>query len=149
MVLTDVPTIKVVALNVSVTSKGYYLTTIEHILESIVLDVEVVYKVVKVHENAVEEVVGGERIGLIENAIFEPALIEVLKKLLKKYIWFDEKYVGLIVVNILVFERASIIVTVLTVVLIVYPFTASIKDPLIGIAFFVLNDTVAVDDVIV
>jgi hypothetical protein len=86
VVLTDVPTIKVVIFNVSVTSKGYYLTTTEHILESIVLDVEVVYKVVKVHENAVEEMVGGERIELIENAIFEPALIEVLKKLLKKYI---------------------------------------------------------------
>ena len=146
MVFTDVPTIKVVEFNVSVTSKGYYLTTIEHILESIVLEVEVVYKVVKVHVNAVEEVVGGERIELIENAIFEPALIEVLKKLLKKYIWLDEKYVGLVVVNILVFERAS---TVVTVSLIVYPFTASMKDPLIGISFFVWNDTVATDEVIV
>lgn len=84
-ILTDVPTKNVVGANVSVTSKGYYLTTIEHILESIVLEFEVVYKVVKVHENEVEEVVGGERIELIENAIFEPALIEFLKKLLKIY----------------------------------------------------------------
>jgi hypothetical protein len=43
-------------------------------------------------------------------------------------------------------ERAS---TVATVSLMVYPLTESINDPRIGIAFFVLNATVAVEDVIV
>jgi hypothetical protein len=77
---------KAVLFNVRVTSKGYSLTTIEHILESIELDVAVVYRVVKVHEKAVEEIVGGVIIGLIEKAILLFAFIEVLKKLLKKYI---------------------------------------------------------------
>lgn len=90
--------------------------------------------------------VGGVRIEEIENATLEPPAIAVLKKLLKKYIWVDEKYVGLFVAKILVLVSTS---TVVTVSLIVYPFTANIKDPLIGIAFFVLNDTVAVDVVMV
>jgi hypothetical protein len=43
-------------------------------------------------------------------------------------------------------ERAS---TVATVSFIVYPLTVSINDPLLGMAFFVLNATVAVEGVIV